>query len=240
MAHVTQSMGPGDAVRERRWQRIQAASGLVFAAFVLVHLVNQWLAVLGPEVYDGFQAGARRFYQHPALEPTLVLLPLVVHVVAALRRMRLAGVFGRSRTLRMRLHRATGYFLLLVIFGHIAAVRGPSVMLDFFPGFAGVSFSLWWMPAAFYPYYALFGASALYHGLNGTGLALHALGLRRDASLPSLPGGRTALLAPVLAGALLLVLALLAFGGRLFPIPDPRDNDYARMWERYGVDLGTR
>jgi succinate dehydrogenase/fumarate reductase cytochrome b subunit len=237
MAPATQSMGPTDAARERRWQRIQAASGLVFAVFVLVHLVNQWLAVLGPEVYDGFQAGARRFYQHPALEPTLVLLPLVVHVVAALRRMRLAGVFGRTRSLRMRLHRVTGYFLLLVIFGHIVAVRGPSVMFDFFPGFAGGSFSLWWMPAVFYPYYALFGASALYHGLNGTWLALHALGLRRDASLP---GGRPLLFAPVVAGSLLLVLALLAFGGRLFPIPDPRDNDYARMWERYGVDLGTR
>jgi hypothetical protein len=45
MAHATQSMRPSDAARERRWQRVQAASGLVFAAFVLVHLVNQWLAV---------------------------------------------------------------------------------------------------------------------------------------------------------------------------------------------------
>ncbi|MEN8160799.1 MAG: hypothetical protein ABFS41_12070, partial [Myxococcota bacterium] len=125
----------------------------------------------------------------------------------------------------------------LVIFGHIVAVRGPSFAFDFFPGFAGISFSLWWMPGWFYVYYTLLGASALYHGLNGTWLALHALGLRRDASLP---GGRPALFGPVVAGTLLLVLALLAFGGRLFPIADPRDNAYARMWERYGVELGVR
>lgn len=224
------------ATRERRWRRIQSGSGVVFAAFAAVHLANQWLAVLGPEAYDGFQAAARRVYMHPVLEPAVVLLPLVLHVVAALRRMRLAGVFGRGGSLRMRLHRATGYFLLLVIFGHVAAARGPSFLFDFFPGFAGVSFSLWWMPGWFYPYYTLFGAAALYHGLNGTWLALHAFGLRRDASLP---GGRPALFGPVAAGTLLLVLALLAFGGRLLEVADPRDNDYARMWERYGVELGN-
>jgi hypothetical protein len=146
--------------------------------------------VLGPEAYDGFQAGARRLYMHPVLEPAGVLLPLIVHVVAGLRRI----------------------------------------------GFVGVSFALWWMPAWFYPYYTLFGAAALYHGGNGAWLALHALGLRRDASLP---GGRPALFGPVAAGTVLLVLALLAFGGRLFPIADPRDNDYARMWERYGLELRT-
>jgi hypothetical protein len=45
------------------------------------------------------------------------------------------------------------------------------------------------------------------------------------------------LLVHVAAGTALLVLALLAFGGRLFPIADPTQNPYARMWERYGVSL---
>jgi hypothetical protein len=61
-------MGRVAAARERRWGRIQAASGLVFAAFAGLHLLNQWLAPLGPAVYDGFQAAARRVYQQPALE----------------------------------------------------------------------------------------------------------------------------------------------------------------------------
>lgn len=236
MASAADSMERTAAARERRWARIQAGSGLVFLVFAALHLVNQWLALLGPAAYDGFQRGARGLYQQPALELLLVMGPLVLHVVAALRRMRLRGVFGRGGRWRMRLHRITGYFLLLVIFGHVAAVRGPSLLLGFFPGFEGVSFSLWWMPGYFYVYYTLFGASALYHGLNGAWLALHALGLRRDASPP---GGRRALLVPVALGTALVVAALLAFGGRLFPIGDPREGPYARMWEeRFGVELG--
>jgi len=235
MAVTVESMGPANAARERRWGRIQAASGLLFGVFVALHLANQWAAAAGPEAYDGFQRALRHVYQNPAVEIALVMAPLAVHVVAALRRMWLHGVRGRGGSWRMRLHRLTGYFLLLVIFGHIAAVRGPSLVLDFFPGFAGVSFSLWWMPGVFYVYYTLFGASALYHGVSGSLLALHALGLRRDASLP---GGRVALLAPVAVGTALVVVALLAFGGRLFPISDPTDNAYARMWEeRFGVEL---
>jgi succinate dehydrogenase/fumarate reductase cytochrome b subunit len=235
MALATHSMGREAALRERRWGRIQAASGLAFAAFAAVHLLNQWLAPLGPEAYDGFQAAARAIYQHPAVELALVALPLLVHVVAGLRRMRLRGVRGRRGGWRMRLHRITGYALLAVIFGHVLAVRGPSLVYGFFPGFAGVSFSLWWMPGWFYLYYTLFGASALYHGINGTLLALHALGLRSSTSIP---GGRLGLLAPVGLGSALLVLALLAFGGRLFPIADPRENPYAEMWEqRFGAAL---
>jgi succinate dehydrogenase/fumarate reductase cytochrome b subunit len=224
-------MERAEAARERRWRRVQAASGLAFGFFTAVHLVNQWLAPLGPEAYDGFQAAARAVYQQPAVELGLVALPLLVHGVAAARRMRFRG---RGGGWRMRLHRVTGYALLAVIFGHVAATRGPSLALGFHPGFAGISFSLWWLPGVFFVYYTLFGAAALYHGINGTLLALHALGLRRGASLP---GGRAGLLVPVAAGTALVVLALLAFGGRLFPIDDPTRNPYARMWEGYGVSL---
>jgi succinate dehydrogenase/fumarate reductase cytochrome b subunit len=123
MASAADSMVRAAALRERRWGRIQATSGLVFLAFAALHLVNQWLALLGPAAYDGFQRATRGLYQQPLLEQALVMGPLVLHVVAALRRLRLRGVFGRGGSWRMRLHRLTGYFLLLVIFGHIAAVR---------------------------------------------------------------------------------------------------------------------
>jgi hypothetical protein len=169
MTIAADSMGRAHAARERRWGRVQAASGLAFGAFAAVHLVNQWLAPLGPAGYDGFQAAA----------------------------------------------------------------RGPSLALGFHPGFAGISFSLWWLPGVFFVYYTLFAAAALGHGINGALLALHTLGVRRDASLP---GGSRGLLVPVAAGTALVVLALLAFGGRLFPIADPTQNPYARM-QRYGVSL---
>ena len=234
MAIAAESMGRTSAARERRWARIQAASGLAFGVFAAVHLANQWLAPLGPEAYDGFQSAARAVYQQPAVEIAAVGLPLLVHVVAGLRRMRLRGLRGRGGSWRMRLHRVTGYALLAVIFGHVLAVRGPSLVYGFFPGFAGVSFSLWWMPGWFYVYYTLFAASALYHGVNGALLALHALGLRGDTSIP---GGRFGLWAPVGLGSALVVLGLLAFGGRLFPIADPTRNAYAQMWQGFGVEL---
>lgn len=71
---TTHSMEPVDAVRERRWRRVQAASGLVFLAFASLHVANQWLALAGPEAYDGFQRSARAVYQNPLVEVALVVL----------------------------------------------------------------------------------------------------------------------------------------------------------------------
>lgn len=68
MTNAADSMVRADAARERRWGRAQAASGLAFGVFAAVHLVNQWLAPLGPETYDGFQTAARAVYQQPVVE----------------------------------------------------------------------------------------------------------------------------------------------------------------------------
>ncbi len=225
-----------DPARERGWGWVQAVSGLIFLIFASAHLMNQMLAAAGPEVYNGLQRWLRVFYQHPLLELSLVGLPLLVHVVAGLRRMALRGVRGRGGGWRMRLHRVTGYFLLAVIFGHIAAVRGPSLFLGFFPQFEGVSFSLWWLPTYFYVYYTLLGLSGIYHGINGALLALRILGVR---SGPALTRGWSFWLPTGVAMAL-LVVGLLGFGGILFDIADPTQNEYARMWhEHFGVSLGS-
>jgi hypothetical protein len=77
--------------RERAWRRAQAVSGLIFLVFALLNLVNTMLAAWSAETYDGFQHGLRPFYQYPALEIGLVMGPLLVHVAAALRRLRLGG-----------------------------------------------------------------------------------------------------------------------------------------------------
>lgn len=96
MATAADSMGRANAVRERRWARIQAASGLAFGLFTAVHLVNQWLAPFGPEAYDGFQAAARAVYQQPAVELALVALPLLVHVVAGVAACACAACAGAA------------------------------------------------------------------------------------------------------------------------------------------------
>lgn len=219
---------------DARLLQVQAISGLCFLAFVLVHLTNTLTALGGPEAYDGFQRAARTVYQYPAVELLGLGLPLATHVAAAFVRLRRRGFRRPQPSWRARLHRYTGYYLLLVIFGHIAAVRGAPFAFGFLPDFAGVAFSLWWQPWLFYPYYFVFGLCALYHGLHGATIALGALA----RPLPEAVRTGPAIWLPVGAFAVLLLAALLALGGRLFPIPDPTDNDYARMWERVlGVDF---
>jgi hypothetical protein len=114
----------------------------------------------GPGQYDAYQDALRPIYQHPVVELLGLGLPLLVHAAAAITRWKLFGVRFKQRSLRARLHFVTGVFLFLVITGHVIAPRGPSFVLDFNPGAAGLAFSLWWKPLVFYPYYVLFVLSA--------------------------------------------------------------------------------
>ncbi len=228
---VDEAGSNGTRSRERAWRRAQAISGLLFLVFALLHIVNTMLAAHSAEAYDGFQRALRPIYQHPAVELGLIIGPLLVHVAAALRRIRLDGVRGRGGNLRARLHRITGYFLLLVIFGHIAAVRGPSVFGDIFLEFGGVSFSFWILPYYFYPYYTALVLAALYHGVNGALLASARLRVSVPGFLRAGPG----FWVPLGAAALLAVLGLLGLGGQRYPIPDPSDNAYAQMWQEFGI-----
>jgi succinate dehydrogenase/fumarate reductase cytochrome b subunit len=217
----------------RRLLQIQAVSGGTFLAFTLLHLANTGVATLGVEAYDGFQERARWLYQNPLIEVLFLALPLSVHAAAAIERLRRSGFRRANQTLRSKLHRYSGYLLLAVIWGHILAVRGPSLFQDFHPGFAGLSFSLWWIPWLFYPYYALLALCGLYHGTNGFMLAAAVFG----RPFPDALRYGWGFWAPLSAAGVALVLGIAAMGGILFSIPDPIDNPYARMWEGFGVDL---
>jgi hypothetical protein len=124
---------------------------LVFLTFVGIHLFNTLLASAGPDACEHFQTLSRAFYQHALVEPIL-MRALVVHASAGVIRLRNASP---PASFRRRLHRWTGVFLLVFVFGHIAAVRGPSVLLGVYPGFEGISLSVAFAPAWFYPYYLL-------------------------------------------------------------------------------------
>jgi succinate dehydrogenase/fumarate reductase cytochrome b subunit len=225
---------PTEPARDRRLARVQAVSGLVFLLFVTVHVANTMLAAYSPGAYDGYQRAARRLYQFPLLELALVMAPLIVHVTAGARRLRRGPA---PRTLRDRLHRWSGIFLLAVIFGHIAAVRGVSFFGGPYPEFEGLSLSLWLAPYLFYPYYAVFLVAALYHGLNGAYAALGILGVRVPWALRAGIGFWT----PVGAGAVLGLLGILGMGGWLYAIPDPTTGEVARFAERLlGLRLGAR
>lgn len=197
---------------DRRLIQIQALSGTIFLVFVLVHLANTSAATLGVDNYNGFQARARSFYQHPAVELPLLAIPLLVHAAAAIERLRRNGFRRKNASLRSRLHRYSGYFLLTVIWGHVLATRGPSLFQGFHPGFEGLSFSLWWLPGLFCPYYVLLALGGLYHGLNGLTIAAFVFKRPVPAILRHGPG----FWLPVAAAGTVLVVAILALGGNLF------------------------
>ncbi|HSN84915.1 MAG TPA: hypothetical protein VLS88_20205 [Polyangiales bacterium] len=204
----------------------QAVSGLLFSLFLLVHLTNTALAVIGPEQYDRFQTAARGIYQWPLLELGLIAA-LIVHVVTGILRMRARRGSKATPPLRLRLHRYAAYYLAVFVFGHIAATRLPAVLADAPPFFGGVSFSLHFLPWFFFPYYALLGIAGLYHAFYGIPAALGMLGVRAPQWTRRGPG----FWGPVTVGAAIVVTALLGFGGALYEIDDPFDNDFARAYE---------
>ncbi|MGB8332163.1 MAG: hypothetical protein WCE62_18700 [Polyangiales bacterium] len=206
--------------------RVQAVSGLLFSVFVLVHLSNTALAIIGADLYDGFQSRARVVYQWPLLELALIGA-LLVHIVSGIVRMRARRGSTAEPPLRLRLHRYAAYYLAIFIFGHIGATRLPALLADAPPFFGGISFSMHFAPWFFYPYYAVLGMAGLYHAFYGIPVALGVLGVRAPRFIRKGPG----FWVPVSVGSAVIVAALLGFGGFLYAIDDPFDNDFARAYE---------
>ncbi len=201
--------------------RIQAASGLVFAVFLFTHLLNTWLSALGAPWYDAFQRPVGTIYQWLPVE-TLILGALVVHVVCAVLRWRRAPEGPVGLSVRQRLHRYSGIFLMVVVGGHVAAVRFIPGWYGIRPEAMGVSFTLQYLPGYFYPYYFLLGVSGFFHAANGLVIAASRFGCRFRLSTPNLYRLGT--------GAAVLTLAsLLGFGGWIYAVGDAFDAPFARL-----------
>jgi succinate dehydrogenase/fumarate reductase cytochrome b subunit len=200
-------------------KQLQAGTGMVFGIFVALHLVNTWLAAFGAQTYDGVQSVLRSVYQFAPVE-ALLLAAMVVHIVVGI--MRIVQEPKRHLTMRAKLHRYAGFFLLLVITGHIAAVRGPSWFFDIYPEFAGLAFSINAVPGYFYPYYFLLGLTGFYHALNGSSIAIGRLGGTMRLQTKQLrwaSGG----------ASLLLIAALLGLGGVWFDVGDTSESAFAQL-----------
>ena len=209
---------------DRRWRRVQAASGLTFALFLLAHLTNTLFALGGAGAYDGVQGSLRAVYQLPAVEILLLGLVLPAHITAGIARARLRRRSGRGTAGPVvRMHRLAGWLLVVVVYWHAAAVRLPALLFDAPPRFSGVSFALHWLPAWFYPYYFVLALAGFYHLFVGGALALSRFGMRVRA-----PTQRAATITTA-CGAIIFACALLAFGGVLFELADPFASDYARI-----------
>lgn len=206
---------------EDRLRRVQAVAGALFSIFVLLHLSNIALAPFGIEAFNAYQRVIRTFYQQPVIELIIVIGPLLAHVIAGIWLFVLRhGQPPKQRPLLARMHSWAGCFLLLVIFGHIAAVRGPSFFADVFPEFQGLAFSLWYLPYYFYPYYFLLALAGFYHATNG----LRTLAARKGVVI-----GRSVQTNATIVAAIWVAVSLLSLGGVLVQVDNPADNDFARL-----------
>ncbi len=213
-------------------KQIQAATGLLFAAFLGMHLINTWLATFGPAAYDGVQGVLRQVYQFAPFE-ALFLAALSVHLVVGV--LRIVTEPKRVLNQRARWHRYAGFFLLVFIAGHITAVRGTSWFYDVYPGFAGLAFSIDAVPGYFYPYYFLLGLAGFYHGLNGVSIALGRLNVRFPLTTPMLARA-------TMAAMVFTLLALGGLGGWYYDVGNVSESDFAVLTTRiasevFGVSL---
>ena len=198
---------------------LQAASGAIFAVFVALHLINTALAAFGMAAYDTFQEAVRSIYQAFLVEVVL-LSALIVHVLCGIVRM--VKERGIERSARAKWHRYAGIFLLVVIAGHIMAVRGPSWFYGIYPGFEGLAFSIDFAPYYFFPYYFLLGVGGFYHALNGLSVGLPRLGLRLRID-------NSVLARSTAVAAVVMFAALLGLAGVWTDVGAPYDSEFAKL-----------
>jgi succinate dehydrogenase/fumarate reductase cytochrome b subunit len=200
---------PREGAHHLAWRRAQAASGLLIAIFLGIHLLNVPLGAF-PGAYDAYQRVMRQLYQSPFFEIPFLVVPILVHVTAGLRAILRSKTRSAAKTWPQRLHRWSAWMLLLSIGGHYAATRGPSLVAGVYPEQLGLAFALWWIPLFFWPYYVLLGLSGLVHVGWGVPRALSVLRRKPDHGASSRP------LAIALAiGAPAKVLGELGIGGAL-------------------------
>jgi succinate dehydrogenase hydrophobic anchor subunit len=134
------------------WKQLNAASGLVFGGFMVLHLGCHASLNLRWELAQKNLHRARMIYQNPAFE-TLLIVVLMVHMASnavlytnrekihkAVHRTSSGSTTSSKKevgakepqgTLELKAHRAAGIVLALSIFGHVAATRvAPFFILD--------------------------------------------------------------------------------------------------------------
>lgn len=187
-----------DAANEKKLKLgpIQAASGAVFALFLSLHLLTAASGLLGPTQYDSTLATLRHIYRpHVAVELVVMGAAGSIHIACAVLQMiRRRKIVNLRGSWWMRAHRLSGYFLLLVIFGHVFATRiaptlatGPTATGK--ADFAFLAYASMGAPAFFWPYYLLLAVAGATH--LGLGLHLASRILARPRQTPASDAPRT-------------------------------------------------
>ena len=212
-----------------RLAKIQAVSGLCFALFLVLHLATTVSGAGGPSTYDGTLASLRAIYRaHPVVEFLLIGVSAAVHIACGILQ-----IVRRRKTrpnpkppLRLRIHRWSGYFLMLVIVGHVFATR---VMTAGGADYSYLAFSILNWPVLINPYYFALGVAGSIHFGLGLGFAASALAPRYFGSTAA----KRASVAVAAATGVLVVIGVTGIIAGAEKADSSRFGDYKALYDRY-------
>jgi hypothetical protein len=154
------------------------ASGLTITVFVMMHLFNHTLSILGADVHIEAMDTLRQIYRNPFIE-TVLLLAVAIQIVSGIKLFK-AG--RRTATTWFdKLQIWSGLYLAIFFIIHLSAVFGGRLFLhldtNFYFGVAGLNTFPFYL--FFIPYYGLailafFGHIAAIHSKK---MKQHAFGL---------------------------------------------------------------
>ncbi len=220
-----------------RLAKVQAISGLCFAVFLVLHLATTVSGAGGPSTYDGTLASLRTIYRaHPVVEFLLIGTSAAVHIATGILgfvRRRKSGPHPKLE-LRLRIHRWSGYFLMLAIVGHVFATRvmpalaeGPTATGR--ADFSYLAFSVLAWPLFINPYYYALGLAGSLHLGLGLGFAAATLAPRYFGS----PAARRTSVAMAAALGVFVMAGVTAIIARSAEADRSRFVEFRALYDRY-------
>ena len=129
-----------DALASPRLQPLRLASGLVMFSFVLLHITNHAVGLIGIEAMNTVQDW-RLALTHSTLARLLLLLAILTHISLGL------GKLAARRTLRMPpmelLQIGSGILIPALLIPHATAMGYFSTTTNFFYSYTSVAYLLW-------------------------------------------------------------------------------------------------
>jgi succinate dehydrogenase/fumarate reductase cytochrome b subunit len=228
------------------WRKLQAVSGLVFAAFLILHLVSHMSLLGGWERGNATLLVVRKIYQSSLLE-AVILGSVILHMISnvILYKMRQAAIaLGKKKEgaslepKELLAHRYTGYILTLFVIGHVLATRVVPVLTlgedASLYDYMFVKLFIDQVGPLFTIYLLVFALAANWHLIYGTRSALATLNGR------SVRGTPFPLSLKVLAmmAHVLVLFSVLSLAGYNYTIEPPEDHvlqAYTRVKQYMGM-----
>jgi len=215
-------------------KKLQAASGLTFATFLFLHLINSISSHKGQVFYDTVQSKFRLYYQNPFVEIVIVLGSLLIHSISNIILFYLRNVNkpALSSSSEGKYQRYTGLVLAVIVGFHATFTRILPYLHGQVSDFQSVSFTVEVLPILFYPYYIFYGINGIYHLSHGFLQSTQVLGLRNGNWVKETRSISFKIF--IIIASLAIISAIMAFGGIYYS--DINRSKYPEFRKEFGLD----